>query len=100
MISVPITPALVAPGFAPDIPQPASAPDGNASLGASFADAVTSASSALSRADAAEHAFIAGHGGLQEMVLERAQADVILSLAATTASRATQSLATILNMQV
>jgi flagellar hook-basal body complex protein FliE len=58
------------------------------------------ASAALGRADAAERAFAAHRGGLQEMVVERARADVTLSLASTAASRAAQSLATILGMQV
>jgi len=68
---------------------------GNAVLGA-----LDAASSALERADGAERAFAGGHGGLQEMVLERAQADVALSLASTAASRVSQALGTILGMQV
>ena len=38
--------------------------------------------------------------GLQEMVLERAQADVVLSVASAAASRAAQALTTLLGMQV
>jgi flagellar hook-basal body complex protein FliE len=87
-------------GFIPDTaPGAESAPD-SAAFGGALGDALASAASALDRAQRAESAFVAGHGGIQEMVVERAQADVILSLAATTASRATQSLATVLNMQV
>ena len=62
--------------------------------------ALADASGALDRAASAETAFVSGHGGLQEMVLERAQADVVLAVATTAASRAAQSLSAILNMQV
>lgn len=62
--------------------------------------AVGAASDALARADAAERAFASGRGGLQEMTLERAQADVSLSLASAATSRVAQSLQTILGMQV
>ncbi len=61
-----------------------------------FADA----SARLERADAAERAFATGRGGLQEMVLERAQADVALSIASAVASRTAQSLTTVLGMQL
>jgi flagellar hook-basal body complex protein FliE len=63
-------------------------------------DALRQASSALQRADRAESAFVAGRGGLAEMVIERAQADVMLAVASAAASRTAQSLATLLNMQV
>jgi flagellar hook-basal body complex protein FliE len=62
--------------------------------------ALGSASAALDRANLAEHAFAHGRGGLQEMMVERAQADVALSIATTVASRATQAVSTILGMQV
>jgi len=62
--------------------------------------AFAGAGSALARADAAEHAFATRHGGLQEMVLERARADVVLSLASAAATRTAQALSTILGMQV
>lgn len=78
---------------------PLAAPEANAfarALGGAFANA----SSALGRADAAESAFAAGKGGMQEMVLERAQADIALSIASAAASRATQALTTILGMQI
>ncbi len=65
-------------------------------LGSAFADA----DAALGRADRSEQSFAAGRGGLQEMVLERAQADVALSLAGAAASRVSQALTTILGMQV
>lgn len=63
-------------------------------------DAFAQASNALTRADAAESAFAAGRGGMQEMVLERAQADIALSIASAAASRAAQALTTILGMQI
>ena len=44
--------------------------------------------------------FAQRRGGLQEMVLERAQADVALSVASAAASRAAQALTTLLGMQV
>ncbi len=58
------------------------------------------AGTALQRADTAEKAFASGHGGVQEMVFERARADAILEIATGAASKTTQSLNTILNMQV
>ena len=70
----------------------------------SFANALEhafdSASGALMKADRSEHAFASGAGGLQEMVLDRAQADIALSIATTTVSRASQALSTILGMQI
>ena len=65
-----------------------------------FTAALERTSDALTRADGAERAFIAGRGGLQELVLERAQADIALAVAGAAASRAAQSLSTILGMQV
>ncbi|MGH7708698.1 MAG: hypothetical protein ACREQ5_35285 [Candidatus Dormibacteria bacterium] len=55
---------------------------------------------ALERADRAERAFAGGRGGLAEMIFERAQADVMLAVAASAASRTAQGLSTILNMPV
>lgn len=65
-------------------------------VGRAFGDA----SVALERADAAEAAFASGRGGMQEMIVERAQADIALSIASAAASRAAQSLTTILGMQI
>lgn len=70
--------------------------DFTAALGEAFETVRT----ALAHAGSAEHAFAVHSGGLQEMVLERAQADVLLSLATATASRTAQALSTILGMQV
>ena len=70
----------------------------------SFADALAGAfgdtAAALERADGAERAFAGGRGGLQEMVLERARADIALQIAAGSAQRVTQGLQTILGMQI
>ena len=79
---------------APVGPQPARA-DGNA-----FARLVDAAGAILEHADRAETAFAAHRGGLQEMVVERARADVALQIAATAAQRTAQSLATLLGMQI
>lgn len=72
--------------------------------GTGFADALArafgDASGSLERADRSERAFALGRGGLQEMVLQRAQADVALSLASAAATRASQALSTILGMQI
>ncbi len=98
----PLVPALKAATGIPDAPL--SARDAGASEDASFAGALGrafgDASASLERADRSERAFAAGHGGLQEMVLQRAQADVALSLASAAATRASQALSTILGMQV
>jgi len=85
----------------PDAPlgTPVTPPPGDA-FGNAVLGALDAASASLERADGAERAFAGGHGGLQEMVLERAQADVALSLASTAASRVSQALGTILGMQV
>ena len=84
----------------PDVPlAPQSAPaDGE--FGRAFASALDEASGALERAATAESAFVHGRGGLQELVLERAQADVMLALATAAAQRSAQSLSTIFNLQV
>ncbi|GAC1399915.1 MAG: hypothetical protein NVS2B8_08150 [Vulcanimicrobiaceae bacterium] len=89
-------------------PAGATAPAGRAPAASAgtteFADAVAhafgAASDALGRADASERAFVAGKGGLAEMTLDRAQADVALSIASAATSRVAQSLQTILGMQV
>jgi len=76
----------------------------SASGPSSFADALSNAfdaaSGALARADRSERAYASGSGGLQAMVLDRAQADIALTIATTAASRTSQALSTILGMQV
>jgi flagellar hook-basal body complex protein FliE len=65
-----------------------------------FAQLVDAAGQALATADGAESAFAAGRGGLQEMVVARAQADITLAVAASGAQRAAQALNTLLGMQI
>ncbi len=90
----------------PDVPEAAlSSPLGSpaqaaGSFGRVLEGVLGAATEALGRADGAERAFERGRGGLQEMMLERAQADIALSLASVAASRAAQSLTTIFGMQV
>ncbi len=99
MTVVPLVPApAIVGGDDSPLGAPASPADGT--FGDALSRAVYATSSALRRADAAEHAFAAGRGGLQEMVVERARADVALSLATAAVSRTTQALTTILGMQV
>jgi flagellar hook-basal body complex protein FliE len=90
--------------LAPVAPLAPAQPVSGSVSGPSFADALgqafDAAGDALARAASAESAFVAGRGGLQEMVLERAQADVMLSIASATASRTAGALTTILGMQI
>ncbi len=65
-----------------------------------FSTALDAAGDALRHADSAESAFASGSGGLQDAVLERANADVVLSVATAAAQRTAQTLSTILSMQV
>ncbi|HEX3551039.1 MAG TPA: hypothetical protein VHT53_11715 [Candidatus Elarobacter sp.] len=83
----------------PDGPAPASGPR-PASDGGAFARLVDAAGAILENADRAEAAFAAHRGGLQEMVVERARADIALQIAATAAQRTAQSLSTLLGMQL
>lgn len=68
--------------------------------GGAFAKLVDAAGAVLDGAERAEKAFVAHRGGLQEMVVERARADIALQIAATTAQRAAQALSSVLGMQV
>jgi hypothetical protein len=80
----------------PDVaPSPPAAATPNA-----FGALVDAAASVLGAADDAEAAFVAHRGGLQEMVLERARADIALQIAAGAAQRVAQGLQTILGMQL
>ena len=81
------------------VPDVAAPPDVTARPNA-FASLVDSAVAILGRADDAEAKFAAHRGGLQEMVVERARADVALQIAAAGVQRATQGLQTLLGMQV
>ena len=83
----------IAPGSVPvatDLP----------SAGGAFADLVDAAGGVLARADTAERAFAAHRGGLQDMVVERARADIALQLTAAGAQRVAQGLQTLLGMQI
>jgi flagellar hook-basal body complex protein FliE len=93
-------PPLDAPDDAAGPGVDASTNAGPGTFGDALAGALDAAGGAFARAGAAEAAFAARRGGLAEMVLERARADVMLSLATAAASRTTQSLSTILGMQV
>lgn len=87
---------IVTPLVADQAPQPAAA-RGDAG---SFSRALDAAGEALNRADAAEDRFAAHGGSLQDAVFERAQADVVLSIAAAAAQRSAQALQSVLNMQI
>jgi hypothetical protein len=78
---------------APQGPQPE--PRSNA-----FARLVDAAGAILEGADRAEAAFAARRGGLQEMVVERARADIALQIAASAAQRTAQSISTLLALQI
>jgi hypothetical protein len=81
----------------------AAPPQGPAAAGVSgnaFARLVDAADAILDGADRAESAFAAHRGGLQEMVVERARADLALQIAAAAAQRTAQSVSTVLGMQV
>ena len=84
----------------PDGPVAPSRPSAGRADGDAFARLVDAAGSVLAVADRAEAAFAAHRGGLQEMVVERARADIALQVAATAAQRAAQSLSALLGMQV
>ena len=88
----------------PDAPPPrgpqAATSAATASGSNTFAALVDAAGAVLDGAERAESAFVAHRGGLQEMVVERARADVALQIAATTAQRAAQALSTLLGMPV
>jgi hypothetical protein len=71
------------------------------STGASaFSSVLDGLGGALGRADRAEDAFAAHGGSLQDAIFERAQADVILSVATAAAQRSAQAVQSILNMQI
>ncbi len=86
----------------PDMPVSGPAGPGAAtpSLGGGFAQLVDAASVQLDRAAAAEAAFAAKTGGLQEMVVERARADIALAVATSGVQHAAQALNSLLGMQI
>jgi flagellar hook-basal body complex protein FliE len=83
--------------FVPDAPlsPPASESDAGA-----FARALDALGDTLINANRAEDAFAYGTGTLQEAVYERAQADVALAVATSSAQRVAQAVQSVLNMQV
>jgi hypothetical protein len=84
----------------PDGPASPSGPRAARPDASAFAQLVDAAGAILTGADGAETAFAAHRGGLQEMVVERARADIALQVAATAAQRAAQSVSTLLGMQI
>ncbi len=82
----------------PDAAEPAAPP--TPGDGAAFGRLLDAAGSILGSAAAAEHAFVNHRGGLAEMVVERARADIALQVAAATAQRVTQGVQTLLGMQI
>jgi flagellar hook-basal body complex protein FliE len=81
----------------PDLPQAASPRSADANA---FRMMIDAAGTRLDAADRAESAFANGTGGVQEMVVARAQADVALQIAAAAAQHAVQAINTLLGMQV
>jgi hypothetical protein len=88
--------APLVPDVTPDAPAVTALPQPSNAFG----DLVDAAGSILAGADGAERAFAAHRGGLQEMVVERARADIALQIAAASAQRVTQGLQTLLGMQI
>jgi hypothetical protein len=88
--------APLVPDIAADAPQITALP----ATSTPFGDLVDAAGAVFAKADAAERAFSAHRGGLQEMVVERARADIALQIAAASAQRVTQGLQTLLGMQI
>ena len=87
----------------PDVaPVPNAVPEGRADAGdaGEFARALDALAQTLGSAARAEDTFAAGTGTLQQAVYERAQADVALAIATSSASRIVTSVQAILNMQV
>lgn len=86
--------------FVPDSAGMAVTPLASSTAGGRFGDLIDAASGVLAAADDAEHAFAAHRGGLQEMVVERARADIALQIATASAQRVTQGLQTLFGMQI
>lgn len=68
--------------------------------GAAFGRLLDAAGAILGAAEGAEQAFAQQRGGLAEMVVERARADIALQIAAATAQRVTAGVQTLLGMQI
>ncbi len=94
---------VLVPDTAPTVvaaPSSGVVPGNGRDAGGAFARLVDAAGSLLSGAELAEGAFVQRRGGLQEMVVARARADVALAIATSAAQRATQAISTVLGMQV
>lgn len=83
--------------FIPDLP---AAPATNSGDAAAFARALDALGDTLIGANRAEDAFAYGAGSLQDAVYERAQADVALAVATSSAQRIAAAVQSVLNMQV
>ena len=83
----------IAPSLA--VPNDASAADPGA-----FGKALDAVGALLDGANSSENLYANGTGSLQNAVIERARADVALSIATAAAQRGVQAMQSILNMQV
>lgn len=84
----------------PDVPAISASEDASTNDIARFGKSLDAVGKTLNNAEAAENAYAAGNGSLQDAVFERAQADVVLSIATAAAGRGAQALQSILNMQI
>ena len=84
----------------PDAPRDLPAREPTGADRNAFGAMLDAAATTLDEAARAERGFARGNGGLVEMTVRRAGADVMLQIAATAAQRTSQALATILGMQV
>ena len=81
----------------PDVAPDADRVDAN---GGAFAQALDTVGHTLAVANRSEDAFAGGSGSLADAVYDRAQADVMLSIATAAMQRTAQAITTILNMQI
>ncbi|MGD0967533.1 MAG: hypothetical protein ABR949_04520 [Candidatus Aquilonibacter sp.] len=65
-----------------------------------FAAALDAIGQVLDGATQAEDTYASGGGSLQDAMYQRAQADVVLSVATAAAQRAAQAVQTLLNLQI
>ena len=84
---------LLLPDAAAGAPEPPAQPS-------AFARALDAIGATLEAAERSEDRYATHTGSLQDAVIERARADVALSIATAAAQRSAQALQSILNMQV
>ena len=91
----------------PDVPDPSAATNTNSSSSTGglvdfggLVESFRNTSGALDNAAKAENAFLQGHGNMLEMVFERVKADTLLQVDQAFASKVTQSVSTLMNLQV